>query len=145
MVRVLSGEQISLPPFDLNLTLFVPQFYLILTSFLPLFNLNLTFASSGISNHGLETTVYRPLEPGLGTPKTYFRYSFVSGCAWCNLPWTRFEALEHCIVGVSSKNHLKLFFRNNLARSKDKLKKYDNLARLFVCFTRAGVQYCGHF
>ena len=55
MVRVLSGEQFPLPPFNLNLTLF--------TSFLPLFNLNLTSASSGISSHGLETTVYRPLVP----------------------------------------------------------------------------------
>ena len=39
-----------------------PPFCLNLTSSLPLFNLNLTSASSGISNHGLETTVYIPLE-----------------------------------------------------------------------------------
>ena len=49
------------PPFYLNLTSFLPQFYLFLTSFLPFFNLNLTSASSRISNHGLETTVYRLL------------------------------------------------------------------------------------
>ena len=48
----------------------LPQFYLLFTSILPLvnifsfplFNLNLTSASSRISNHGLETTVYRLLE-----------------------------------------------------------------------------------
>ena len=62
VVRVLSGDRIPLPPFYLNLTSLLPQCYLILTSFLPLFNLNLTSASSGISNHGLETTVYRPLD-----------------------------------------------------------------------------------
>ena len=62
MVRVLSGDQIPLPPFNLNLTPFCTSvLHLFLTSFLPLFNLNLTSASSGISNHGLETTVYRPL------------------------------------------------------------------------------------
>ena len=60
----LSGDRIPLPPFYLNLTSFLPQFYLILASFLPLFNLNLTSASSEISNHGLETTVYRPLVLG---------------------------------------------------------------------------------
>ena len=48
VVRALSGEQISLPLFNLNLTPFLPQFYLILISFL-------------VSNHGLQTTVYRPL------------------------------------------------------------------------------------
>ena len=37
-------------------------FYLFLTSFLPFSNLNLTSASSRISNHGLETMVYRLLE-----------------------------------------------------------------------------------
>ena len=62
VVRVLSGEQIPLPPFYLNLTPFLPQFYLILTSFLPFFNLNLTSAQPAISNHGLETTVYIPLD-----------------------------------------------------------------------------------
>ena len=61
VVRVFRGSEIPLPPFDLNLTSFLPQFYLFLTSFLPLFNLNLTSASSRISNHGLETTVYRLL------------------------------------------------------------------------------------
>ena len=60
VVRVLSGQRIPLPPFNLNLTSFLPQVYLILTSLLPFFNLNLTSASSGISNHGLETTVYIP-------------------------------------------------------------------------------------
>ena len=42
-----------------------PQFYLVFTSILPLLNLflylNLTSAQPAISNHGLETTVYRPL------------------------------------------------------------------------------------
>ena len=33
VVRVLSGDQILLPPFYLNLTSFLPQLYLILTSF----------------------------------------------------------------------------------------------------------------
>ena len=55
-------EQIPLPPSNLYLTPFLPQFHLFLNSFLPFLNLNLTSASSGISNHGLETTVYRPLE-----------------------------------------------------------------------------------
>ena len=62
VVRVLSGNKIPLPPFNLNLTVFLPQLYLILTSFLPHFNLNLTSASLGISNLGFKTTVYRPLE-----------------------------------------------------------------------------------
>ena len=47
-----------LPPFYLNFTPFLPQFNL----FLPLFYINLTSASSRISSHGLETTVYRLLE-----------------------------------------------------------------------------------
>ena len=54
---------------SLSATPFLPQFnplftsvYLFLTSSLPLFNLNLTSASSGISNHFLETTVYKPLD-----------------------------------------------------------------------------------
>ena len=55
------GTSNSATPFNLNLTSFLHQFYLILTSCLPLFNLNLTSASSGISNHGLETTVYTRL------------------------------------------------------------------------------------
>ena len=55
VVRVLSGGQIPPPPFNLNLILILPQCYLILT--LPLCYLDLTSASSGISNHGLETTV----------------------------------------------------------------------------------------
>ena len=61
----MSGEQISLPPFNLNLTPFLPQFHLSLTSFLPLFYLSFTSASLGISSHGLETTVYRPLDSEL--------------------------------------------------------------------------------
>ena len=65
-----SGDWIPPPPFNLNLTSFLPQFYLMLTSFLPLFNLNLTSASSGISNHGLETTVYIPLECSLWSRST---------------------------------------------------------------------------
>ena len=56
MVRVWSGDRIPLPPCNLNFASFLPQFYLIWTSFLPLFHVNLTSASSGISNHGLETT-----------------------------------------------------------------------------------------
>ena len=62
VVRVVWEHQIPLPPFSLALTSFLPQFYLILNLFLPPFNLNLTSASSGISNHGLETMVYIPLE-----------------------------------------------------------------------------------
>ena len=57
VVRVFRGNVIPLPPLYLNLTSFLPWF----TSFLPLLNLNLTSASSRISNHGLETTVYRLL------------------------------------------------------------------------------------
>ena len=64
MVRVLSGDENTLPPFNLNLT----PFYLSFASVLPLFNLffymfnlNLIPVSSGISNHGLETTDDRPL------------------------------------------------------------------------------------
>ena len=44
------------------LTPFLPQFNLTFTSFLPLFNLCFTSGSLEISNHGLETTVYIPLE-----------------------------------------------------------------------------------
>ena len=73
VVRVLSGEQISLPPFYLNLTPFLSQFYLILTFFLPLFNLNLTSARFEISNHGLETTVYRPLTSLFYFPSSFYR------------------------------------------------------------------------
>ena len=62
VVWVLWGKEIWLPPFYLNLTPFLPQFYLILTSFWPNFYLNLTSAQPAISNHGLETTVYKPLE-----------------------------------------------------------------------------------
>ena len=66
MIQVLFGGRIPLPLCSLNLTSCVPQFYLIETSrfnplLLALFNLNLTSALSGISNHGLETTVYRLL------------------------------------------------------------------------------------
>ena len=63
VVRVWSGEQIPPPHFNHNLTLI----YLCLTSSSPLFCLNLTYALPAISNHGLETTAYRPLENG------YFR------------------------------------------------------------------------
>ena len=59
VVRVFLGERNSATPFLPQFNSFLPQFYLLLTSFLPLFNLNLTSASSRISNHGLETTVYR--------------------------------------------------------------------------------------
>ena len=45
-------------------TSILPPFYLNFTSFLPLFNLNLTSASSRLSNHGLETAVYIPLDFG---------------------------------------------------------------------------------
>ena len=62
VVRVFWGNEFPLLPFYLNLTSFLPQSYLFLTSFLPFLNLNLTSASSRISNHGLETTVYRLLE-----------------------------------------------------------------------------------
>ena len=55
------GERNSATPIFLNLTPCLPQFCLILTSFWPNFYLNLTSAQSAISNHGLETAVYRPL------------------------------------------------------------------------------------
>ena len=65
VVRVLRGNEIPLPPFYLSFTSILPQFYLNLTPFLPLFNLFLTSfltpSEPTISNHGLETTVYRPL------------------------------------------------------------------------------------
>ena len=54
------GERNSATPFSPQFNLFtsiLPLFNL----FLPLFNLNLTSASSRISSHGLETTVYRLL------------------------------------------------------------------------------------
>ena len=57
--EILSGELTLLIPFCDPL---LPQRYLILTSCLPLFYLNLTSAPLEISNRGLETTVYRPLE-----------------------------------------------------------------------------------
>ena len=48
------------------LTSILPQFYLCFTSSLPNFNLffylNLTSAQPAISNRGLETTVYKPLD-----------------------------------------------------------------------------------
>ena len=52
-----------LSPFYLNLTSILPLFHLFFT----FFNLNLTSASLRISNHGLETTVYRLLECGTAT------------------------------------------------------------------------------
>ena len=55
------GTDFRYPLLTSVLPSFLPLFYLLLTSFLPLFNLNLTSASSRISNHGLETTVYIPL------------------------------------------------------------------------------------
>ena len=76
MARDWSGDRIPLPPFNLSL----PPFNLNSTSFecvfLPLFNLNLTSASSGICNHGLDTTVYTlsvapPAEPR-GEKKLFF-------------------------------------------------------------------------
>ena len=69
---------------------FLPQFnppftsvLLLLTSFLPLLNLNLTSASSGISNHGLETTVYKPLVqflPQITLQKTVHACACVPTC-----------------------------------------------------------------
>ena len=53
-----SGEQIPEPHFDLKGYL---CFTSILHLFLPLFNLFLTPAQLAISNHSLETTVYKPL------------------------------------------------------------------------------------
>ena len=74
MVRVFWGNEIPLPPFYLNFTPLLPQFHLFFTSFLPLFILNLTSASSRISNHGLESTVYRLLAPER-TEKTSTHYA----------------------------------------------------------------------
>ena len=96
VVRVFWGNEILLPPFYLNLTSFLPQFYLCLTSFLPLFSLNLTSASSRLSNHGLETTVYIPLEYSGGinivilafrmvVPKSYFVLGFYLRLPKCTL------------------------------------------------------------
>ena len=58
MVRVWSGEQISAP----HLTFIWQHFYLCSTSTLLPFYLILTSAQPATSNHGLETTVYRPME-----------------------------------------------------------------------------------
>ena len=60
VVRVLSGEQIPLPPFNPNLTPFLPQLYLFLTSFLPVPKpqFNLCFVGNvepWFGNHGLQT------------------------------------------------------------------------------------------
>ena len=60
VVRVWSGEQIPAPHFNLSFA----SIYLFLT----FFNLNLTSAQPAISNHGLETTVYRPLDDGSFPP-----------------------------------------------------------------------------
>ena len=60
MVRVLWGNEITLPRFYLNLTPFLPQFYVVLTSFLPNFFLpQLNLCSAGnleprFGNHGLQ-------------------------------------------------------------------------------------------
>ena len=70
-----------LPQFNLNLTSFLPHFNLLL----PPFNLNLTSASSEISNHGLETTVYRPLGGCLqqpGTAKQFAAKSIANRKLW---------------------------------------------------------------
>ena len=56
-----SGERISTTPFLPQFNLLFTSIVLFLTSFLPLFNLNLTSASSRLSNHGLEITVYIPV------------------------------------------------------------------------------------
>ena len=47
------------PMLTSTFTSVLPQFYLCLTSFLPQSNLS---AQPAISNHGLETTVYKPLD-----------------------------------------------------------------------------------
>ena len=60
VIRVLFGDQTPLPPFNLHVTPFLPQFDLIFT-FLTFLALNLTSALSGISNNGVEITVYKPL------------------------------------------------------------------------------------
>ena len=57
VVRVWPGEPIPAPHFNLNCTSVLPQFYFFLT----FFYLNLTSVQPAISNHGLETTVYKPL------------------------------------------------------------------------------------
>ena len=60
VIRDLPRDQVSVAPFNLNLTSFLPQLYLF--KCLPpfdLFQTQLISASSGISNHGLEITVYR--------------------------------------------------------------------------------------
>ena len=55
MVRDLSREQISLPPFNLKTTPFLPQFYLILTSFLPLLTSTLRAKGTLISEPRFST------------------------------------------------------------------------------------------
>ena len=52
---VVSKRWFEFSPSYLNLTFFLPQFYLCLLVSI----LNLTSTSTRISNHGLETTVYR--------------------------------------------------------------------------------------
>ena len=56
VVRVLSGDRIPLPPFNLNLTSFLPHLNLLFTSFLPQFNLRF-FGNlqPWFGNHGLQT------------------------------------------------------------------------------------------
>ena len=52
---VVSQQWFEFYPFNLYLTPCLPEIYHIFTSF----NLDLTSASSGITNHGLESPVYR--------------------------------------------------------------------------------------
>ena len=60
VVRVWSGEHIPAPYLNLSLASILALLYLDLP-FLTSFYLNLTSAQPAISNHGLETKVYKPL------------------------------------------------------------------------------------
>ena len=62
VVRVWSGEQVPAPHFNLKLTSIIPLLSLNFDHFLTSFYLILTSTQPAISNHGLETTVYKPLE-----------------------------------------------------------------------------------
>ena len=78
LVRVLCGNGIPLPPFNLDLTFSLPQCYLILTSFLPLLLpwLNLCLVENLQPRFG--TTIYRTM--GSGTKNRFLGCTGVSPC-----------------------------------------------------------------
>ena len=138
------GERHSATPFYLIFTSFLPQFYLFLTSFLPLFNLNLTSASSRLSNHGLETTVYIPL----GLPDNVLQVAFsLREAPHISDAWQR-NGISQSLMNPSNSDLICLCygFRNQWSKSKACFLVYGRMESMMggsedACskFVRVGV------